>query len=208
MSDSSLQDSGSDALRRSVRSSGLHASTLLRQLHPHPNEALEARMSEEDQAKAKAQLAIYGLLGLAFEDRAERALLSLSKEEDWPWQAFRPGEVSQDGITCSPDILLVPKVDGELRELSLKCTWKSCRKLPVHEEGENEFPLDKFGYYLDQAMCYGTPLDTNSAVLFVYFVNGNYTGARQPHVHGWELDWSHQERAEVWDQLVNIARET
>lgn len=193
MADSSLQDvSGGVGLVRPPRSEGLHASTLLRKLHP----------VSKDNGIDEEQLAIYGLLGLAFEDRAELALLSLSKEKDWPWTAFRPGEVSHDGVACSPDILLVPKVDGPLRELSLKCTWKSCRNLPTKEEGENEFPLDKFGYYLDQSIGYSTPLDTLGGLLLVYFVCGDYSGARMPKVLGWELEWSEQERAETWDAMM------
>ena len=181
---------------RLPRSEGLHATTLLRKLHPVDREDI-----------SEAQLAIYGLLGLAFEDRAERALIALSKESDWPWTCFRPGEVTHDGIACSPDILLVPKDGGALRELSLKCTWKSCRKLPVEIEGEDEFPLDKFGYYIDQMETYGTPLDTLGGVLLAYFVCGDYQGARMPQVLGWEIEWSEQERAETWDALLGVAHE-
>lgn len=195
MADSSLQDEPGGSIRRPPRSPGLHASTLLHRLHPRE----ENDITEE-------QLGIYGLMGLAFEDRAERALLALSGEEDWPWRAFRPGEVEQDNVSCSPDILLVPKGGGPLRELSLKVKWKSCRKMPVLEEGENEFDLKKWGYELDQCMCYATPLDTLASVLLVYFVNGDYSGARVPQVHGWELEFSEQERAETWDQMLN-ARE-
>lgn len=193
MADSSLQDEPGGGIRRTPRSEGLHASTLLRRLHP---------IKEND--INPTQLAVYGLLGLAFEDRAERALLALSKEEDWPFRAFRPGEVNYDGVACSPDILLVPKHTGELRELSLKCTWKSCNKLCL-VEGENEFaPHDKFDYYMDQCMTYATPLDTFGSVLLAYFVNGNYTGARQPQVLGWELEFSEQERAETWAALMGV----
>lgn len=196
MADSSLQDiAGGKGLLRPPRSEGLHASTLLRKLHPVSRDDIDEQ-----------QLAVYGLLGLAFEDRAELALLSLSKESDWPWMCFRPGEVTHEGIACSPDILLVPKRAGEpLRELSLKCTWKSCRKLPVETEGEDEFDLKKWGYYIDQMQAYSTPLDTLGGVLLAYFVCGDYEGARMPQVLGWEMEWTEQERSETWDQLLGVA---
>jgi hypothetical protein len=192
MADSSIQDKA-HSLQREPRSEGLHCSTLLHKLHPHANPLPEEK------------LRIFGLLGLAFEDRAELALLTLTEDADWPWEAVRPGEVHADGIACSPDILLVPKSgEGAVRELSLKCTWKSCRGLPTAEEGENEFPKS-FDYYLDQSMAYSTPLNTDGGVLVVYFVSGDYKPPL-PQVHGWELEWSLQEKEETWDSLLTIAR--
>lgn len=197
MSDSSIPAA---PLVHGQRTPGLHLSTLLRKLHPiDPKKAAE----EDD-------LAVMGTLGLAFEDRAERALVHLSGQEDWPWFSFRPGEVvSEEGVICSPDILMVPKPafpDFPLRELSLKCTWKSAAGWP-REEGENGF-APKFGYYLDQSMGYGTPLDTDGGFLVCYFVRADYKSfAPTPEILGNELEWSTQERAETWDQLMAIAAE-
>jgi hypothetical protein len=182
-------------IKRTPRTGGMHASTVLREMHKRKKNDI----TEE-------QLAIYGMGGLAFEDRAELALTSLSKEADWPWHCFRPGEVEQDGIICSPDILLVPKGAGELREMSIKMTWKSSRGLPIDHEGENEFDLKKWGYYFDQSMTYATPLDTLGGVLFCFFVVGDYTD-KKPKIHAWELDWSVQERAETWDEIQRVAFE-
>lgn len=155
----------------------------------------------------EAELRIYGLLGLAFEDRAELALLTLSREADWPWDCYRPGEVETDGIACSPDILLVPKGDGPLMELSLKVTWKSTKEAP---DGP------KFAYYGDQSLTYGTPLQTLHGVLLIYFVNGDYGHQKKgavkgrppvPQVRGWQMAWSRQERAETWQALCNLRDE-
>lgn len=190
MADSSTQGT---VVHNTERTGGVHASTLLREMHKRKK---GSDITEE-------QLGIYGLMGLAFEDRAELALHALSLEEDWPWRCFRPGEVEEDGIKCSPDILLVPKGSGPLRELSLKVKWMSCRNAP-REEGENLFDLKKWGYILDQCMTYGTPLDTMGAVVLVYFPCGDYTNF-QPQVLGWELEWSLQERAETWDEVVATA---
>lgn len=194
MADSALQDGGSLLTPRPPRSPGLHASTLLKRLHP-----VESSITEQE-------LRIYGLLGLAFEDRAELALLTLSQEPDWPWDCYRPGEVEADGIACSPDILLVPKGDGPLMELSLKVTWKSTKEAP---DGP------KFQYYADQSLTYGTPLGTLDGVLLVYFVNGGYEFLQKrvrgaagqpplPRVLGWQMSWQEQERAETWQALCNL----
>lgn len=195
MAESSLPPA---SLNHSERSEGLHLSTLLRKLHPVKNPS-------DDE-----QLGVYALLGLALEDRMERALALLSSQEDWPYYSFRPGEVvSAEGVKCSPDFLMVPKPAASethtLRELSCKCTWKSTKGWPV-EEGENGYDLGKFGYYLDQSMGYGNVLETDGGILVCYFVRGDYRGYL-PEVLGNELDWSFQERSESWDMLMAIAAE-
>ncbi len=192
MADSRIRDKGFTVQRSSPRSEGLHASTLLRGLHPVGNP-----MPEE-------QLRVYGLLGLSFEAQAEQALLTLNDDSDWPFRGFRPGEVSIHGVACSPDILMVPKNDeDEPFELSLKCKWRSTRGLPMTEEGEDQFPA-KWNYELDQCKTYALPLGTNKSVLFVYFVNGSYR-PQVPEVHAWELFFSEQEISECWDALLTIA---
>lgn len=194
MADSSLQDSVVGSLQRPPRSEGLHVSTLLKLLHP---------VEDRDALITEEQLRVYGLLGLAFEDRAELALLSLAKDADWPFDAFRPGEVDYDGVAGSPDILLVPKDGSAFFEISLKCKWKSCFGLPTETEGQGGFG-PKWDYDLSQCMAYGTPLDTLKSVLLVYFVNGNYRGPKNPQVHAWELEYTPRERAETWSALMNI----
>lgn len=191
MADSSLDG---QLPMREPRSEGTHASTLLKMLH-----TVESSITAEE-------LKVYGLLGLAFEDRAERALISLSNEPDWPWQCERSGEVECDGVACSPDILMFSKEDGEVQEMSLKATWKSPRDAP---EGE------KFSYYRDQSLTYATPLDTLKGVLLVYFVNGVYVKYKRgeqakppvPLVRGWQMEWSLQERGEMWQAIQNLKHE-
>lgn len=195
MADSSLLDAMDvSTLQRPPRSAGLHMSTLLRKLHPVKS---KGDISE-------AQLALYGIIGLAFEDRCELALNALAAETDWPWTTLRPGEVQCDGVAGSPDILLVPKDGSPVRELSIKTTWKSCRRVPL-EAGENEFPKE-FDYYLAQCMAYSTAMDTPGSVLFCYFVCGNWVPP-VPQVHAWELDFNAVEKSENWDALMTIASE-
>jgi len=198
MADSSLLDSvDASNLQRPPRSAGLHMSTLLRALYPPK---ASGDIDEE-------QLSIYGLLGLAFEDRAELALLSLAKEDDWPYTASRPGEVDWCGVKGSPDILLVPKPawQDELtkRELSLKVKWRSSGAVP-REPGENQF-ASKWDYELSQCMAYSDPLGTDGAILMVYFVCGNWKGAKSPEVLAWELDFERREVEETMQALATIA---
>jgi hypothetical protein len=180
------------------RSEGVHVSTLLRKLHP-----VKSPLDED-------RLAVFGLLGLALEDRMERALQWLAKQDDWPWNSFRPGEVvSDEGVAGSPDFLLVPKPafahTHRMQELSCKGTWKSSKGFPFAEEGENAFD-PKFAYYVDQCLSYGHILDTEGAVLLVYFVCDR-DAHFLPTFYGVEMDWSLQERSETWDMLMAIAAE-
>jgi hypothetical protein len=153
------------------------------------------------------ELKVYGLLGLAFEDRAERALISLSQEVNtFPRECVRPGEVECDGIACSPDILMLSREDGSVQEMSLKATWKSPKDAPTGA---------KFSYYRDQSLTYATPLDTLKGVLLCYFVNGEYVKYKRgeqakppvPIVRGWQMEWTLQERGEMWQAIQNLKRE-
>jgi hypothetical protein len=198
MADSSLLDTvQGDGLLRKPRTEGVHASTLLRKLYPVKANDITPE-----------QLATMGMMGLAFEDRAELALLALSAEKDWPWYAERPGELcSAEGVYCSPDVLLIPKPEfpGALREASLKLTWKSCRNLPIDTEDENMFP-ESFDYYLGQCKFYCYVLDTTSSVLVVNFVCGDYNRPIIPRFLAWELEFSPQEIAEEYDACMSIAK--
>ncbi len=200
MADSALLDHvQASTLQRPPRSEGLHASTLLRIMHP-------VKVRDADDQISEAQLRLFGLLGLAFEDRAELALNVLAKETDWPWTCVRPGEVSAEGIACSPDILLVPKrEDDEAFELSIKTMWKSVKGLPVEEEGENQFPKS-WDNYISQCETYAVPLHTTKSVIFAYFVCGSWKPPF-PQVHAWEFEFSEQEIYENWQALQTIARE-
>lgn len=194
LGDSSLNDVAMPVKTRTPRSPGLHASDLLKVLHP-----VESTITEDE-------LKIFGILGFAFEDRVERALVSLSSEEDWPWDCVRSDEVTADGIACSPDILMYPKdPDDVLQEMSIKATWKSSTDAP---DGP------KFAYYNDQCLTYATPLQTLSSVLLVYFINGNYQHQRKgskgkppmPQIKGWDVVFSPRERYETWQALRQIAK--
>lgn len=199
MADSSLlDDMDTSVLRRGPRSGGMHMSTLLHLLCP-------AKTSDDIDER---QLGIYGLLGLAFEDRAELALHRLAQEADWPYTAVRPGEVDWYGVKGSPDILLTPKPEFAdtytQRELSLKVKWRSSRGTPMLE-GMDGFS-SRWDYELRQCMAYSDPLGTAGAILCVYFVVGDWKPP-MPKVLAWELDFNKREVAETMDGLATIAAE-
>ncbi len=212
MADSSLLDDldAGAILRRAPRSGGLHMSTVLRKMYPisaRPRTATLGTASHGTDDIDEEQLAVYGLMGLAFEDRAELALHKLAREEDWPYFACRSEEVDFYGVKGSPDIILTPKPefpDHTRRELSLKVKWRSSRGLPL-EEGFNGFP-QRWGYELAQCMAYSGPLGTTGAVLLTYFTCGNWKPP-MPHVLGWELDFLPEEVDEVLDAVTTIATE-
>lgn len=199
MADSALLDAVPlSTLQRAPRSGGLHMSTLLHLLCPP--------QSSED--IDQQQLAIYGLLGLAFEDRAELALKKLELEADWPYIAERSGEVDWFGIKGSPDIILTPKPEFAdtytRRELSLKVKWRSSRGTPTRES-DMPWPT-RWDYELRQCMTYSEPLGTRGAILLVYFVCGNWKPP-YPHVRAWELDFTEDEVSENMDALATLATE-
>ena len=168
------------------RSQGIHLSDLYHRLHPQ-----KANTISEDGMTA------YRVGGLALEDRMERALIELAKEDGTFVE--RPREmVSPEGIICSPDLFFV--TDSHLRIGETKVAWKSCYGLVVDREGENEFPA-KFDIYWTQVSGYGYVAGTTEGRIIVYFVNGDYR-ARTPQLLGWDLSFSHQEQAETWDQLM------
>jgi hypothetical protein len=199
MADSALLDQVDRfTVLRGPRSGGLHMSTILHALYP-------PKTSEDI---SERQLSIYGLMGLAFEDRAELALHALAQEADWPFLVQRAEEVDWYGIKGSPDLLLTPKPAFahlyQTQELSLKVKWRSCRGLPM-QAGRNEFS-HRWDYELAQCMAYSVPLGTSRAVLLVYFVCGAWKPP-VPIVLGWDLEFEDDERDELMDALSTIAGE-
>lgn len=200
MADSSLLDTADvHALRREPRSAGLHMSTLLHRLCPPQT------YDEIDER----QLSVYGLMGLAFEDRAQLALSRLATEADWPYRMERPGEVDWYGIKGSPDLILTPKPEFAAthtrRELSLKVKWRSSRDTPPAREGTDGFS-PRWDYEIRQCHAYSAPLGTHGSILCVYFVCGDWKPP-VPEVRAWELDFSAEEVDETMNAVATVATE-
>lgn len=198
MADSALLDTADvSALRRQPRSGGLHMSTLLHRLCPAQS------VDEIDER----QLSVYGLMGLAFEDRAQLALSTLEQAPDWPYRAERPGEVDWYGVKGSPDVVLSPKPayarTHSRRELSFKVKWRSSKDTPTNGEGVNGFS-SRWDYEIRQCIAYSEPLQTRGAILCVYFVCGDWKPPL-PFVRAWELDFEQSEVDETMNALATLA---
>lgn len=114
------------------RSGGIHLSDLYHRLYPPKKNDL----AEDD-------LMAFRVLGLALEDRIERALIFMAQEDGE--QVERPAEMaSPEGIKCSLDLLSI--ANSVVRVVETKGTWKGTGGLPVDAEGENQFP-SKFDIY-------------------------------------------------------------
>jgi len=121
-------------------------------------------------------------LGNAFEwamiDRYQR---------HYPDEYIQPGELEKDGIFGTPDLLHLPTI----RVHEFKLTWMSSR----HEPDD-----PKLWKYLAQLKAYCWMLETESAVLHVGYVNGDYRSGG-PDYREWEFQFTLPELAENWALL-------
>lgn len=178
------------------RTAGNHVSELLRMLHP-----VENGLDRED-------LNRMATFGLAWEDRVQRAMIYLSTLDDFPFYCVNAPELEYEGEYMTPDLLLISKEDGSMREMSIKLTWRSTKDAPTGK---------KFAYYVDQCMTYATPLKTTSSVLFVGFINGDYAHQQKknkgkglppvPQIMGWDVTFTEREKWETWETLKAYRRE-
>jgi hypothetical protein len=132
--------------------------------------------------------------GLSFEDLLEEALTRRLS-------SFRPGEIEVEGVAGSPD-LLIPEPNGEVRVGEIKCTWMSCKEMPV-EEATSLPP--KFEKWVVQTKAYCYMCETPLARLLVYFVNGDYAPPA-PRLLAWDVEFTAQELRENWRMLLTHGR--
>jgi len=143
------------------------------------------------------------LIGLIFERALELAWLD--KELD----GFRPGLIRPGEITWT-DPISGKKIYGTPdafdtvlgRPEEYKCTKKSSRQ---------DILDPKFWHYWVQLKAYAYMLGVNSGVLWVMFINGNYSkDFEDPEasytIKGWEDTWTDLQLQENWAMLVNHAR--
>ncbi len=109
---------------------------------------------------------------------------------------FRPGELTKDGIICSPDSVLI-EPDGGLVNEEFKATWKSA----------THFDLEslKYLYWQLQFKAYAHVLGTRRSRLFVLFLNGDYN-RYVPELRRYEIEWTADELETCWAMLKNTAR--
>jgi hypothetical protein len=186
------------------RSPGVHLSQCYGRLYPPKKRAIPL---------TERELQLFAIGGFAVERVIELGLIHLMV--DHCPEVERPGELvsPSTGIVGSPDLFFYEPDESapggkNIRVGDIKCKWSSARKLPVHEEGEDEFPPE-WAKVFSQNKGYLYMLSEHyqhqftSGRILAYFVNDDYRPP-QPQLYGWDLEYSWQEIAE----LSNIATET
>ena len=146
--------------------------------------------------------------GFTFERVLEMAFASRRMD------VVRIGEVEKDGVIGSPDGVDVSGDEPCLSEF--KWTWRSTRGTPwpcadhaiitpgcdqcVHEWAP------KHMWYIWQMRSYAHMLGVTRGVLRVLFVNGAYQNY-SPELRGWEFQWTDEELAQHWHQILKQAKE-
>ena len=144
------------------------------------------------------EMSVCADIGFLWEDA-----FSLAYRDKWSGMIHRPGELTLDGITGSPDgwgpdpLGKVPFANHEL-----KCTWRSFNRRP-----EDDF------YWMTQFKCYckmmsaaagGVPMTVTC--LHVFYMVGNYKGSGPKHAHH-RFEFEQHEIDTAWGMVVRHARE-
>ena len=167
-------------LFRMERTPGLHVSTaiyaVMESLHPE-------RFGSDPPDQVRMNL------GNAFEYALVDALT-----QAYPDRYLRPGELSLDDITGTPD--LWDTVDWATVEIKL--TWASSRRAVDIED-------PWFWRYWAQLKSYAHMAGQSTGRLIICFVNGDYKDSG-PQALMWEDKWSVQELEENWEMIKAYAR--
>lgn len=163
-----------------LRSSGLHLSQIYRDI--------ENTIVPRDEMDPVV-LSTYGAGGFFWERVFEQAFASSIAHGG----IIRPGEWEADGITGSPDYINIDK----WWVIECKATWRSSRKLDQIEK--------YFWVWLVQIKGYCRLVGSQDAVLYVFFVNGDYKGSG-PVVRVIHFHFSQHELQENWRMVVNWAK--
>lgn len=140
--------------------------------------------------------------GLLFENVLEQGL----REK---FATYRPGElVSPEGIYMSPDGVNLTESCGE----EYKCTWMSSRPAKGHQTvytDEYGMPNDKYLHWFIQMKGYAKHLDTDTFLLRVLHINGDYPANRQytPTFMTHRVRFSQVEIEDNWRMLMRFARQ-
>lgn len=136
--------------------------------------------------------------GLLFETMLEQALAE-------KFSTVRPGEIiSPEGVYMSPDGVNPAEGAGE----EYKCTWMSSRvkdgTTPYTDE--NGQPNMKYLHWFIQVKAYAKYLSTDTFLLRVLHINGDYTYPLAPQFLTHRIRFTQQELDENWTMLTNHAR--
>lgn len=144
------------------------------------------------------------LSGLILERAFELAWLDKEISDGHRPELIRPGEIKYDGIIVTPDAYDTMMFRPE----EYKCTKKSCRQ---------DITDKKFWQYWVQLKAQAMATGSDSGVLWVMFINGNYNrsgvladGSIDPDsgwvIRGWEAYFTQLEKEENWAMLTNHAK--
>lgn len=156
------------------RSPGLHLSDIMNDI--------ERVLYPKDYAKKDRSNNLFAEVGFVFEEALTLGWKSLIGQ--------RPGEVSCDGVVCSPDGLDKPM--GLIEEY--KCTWRSSR----HK------PWDIWRWIMQtKAYCY--VCGVNLVRFHVLYVMGDYKFSG-PQYRVYLIEYTDQELQANWTLLVDHAK--
>jgi len=127
-------------------------------------------------------------LGNAFEAAIVEALATAHPE-----RYVRPGELSHDGITGTPDLWDLE----DWATIEIKLTWASSRRSVDIED-------EWFWRYWQQLKSYCYMSQMNKGRLIICFVNGDYKDSG-PEAMEWEDEWDLEELREAWQMIEAYA---
>jgi len=166
-----------------TRSEGLHLTTVIRDI--------EETIKPRDLWCTDEELSFFAAGGFMWERVYSEAMRdSLLGDES----LVRPGEVTLDGITGSPDLLRIS--DAEVTLIETKCTWRGLRQWEALEKN--------FWSWLCQVKSYCFMVGTDVAEIHVFFIAGNWRPP-VPCVRAVRLEFRKHELVENWRMIVRHA---
>src|SRR5208337_2109364 len=165
-----------------TRSKGLHLTTIIR--------AIEQTIRPRDEWCSEEELAFFGAGGFMWERVFSMAHRDAVESDD----LIRPGEITLDGITGSPDLIRISDMIG----IETKLTWKSSRKLDLSSKPAALESLDKhFWAHKIQCMSYAKMFGISEYELHYFFVAGNWRPP-VPCVKAVRMEFTNQELNANW----------
>jgi len=160
------------------RSLGLHVSQIINYI--------STTIGRRDNDFTREDLDAFAVVGRMFERILAETIFR-------PPRYIRPGEITMDGITGSPDA--VDCDDGAVVEI--KASFKSSK----HD-------IQTFREYWWQQMAYCHMLDVNVSKLYVFYVNGDYSPPKPTWPpRAWEAEFGKHELRDNWAMLVRNGKD-
>lgn len=172
------------------RTPGVHVSTILRdialKIGVFKDEDEDEEMCTQPGLEGFSLIAVLRMaLGLAWEEWFSKQAASR-----YPGLVFHFGELHLDGIWLTPDAFdVLFLVLGQIHEF--KVTWKSAARKVADQ-----------WYWVTQLKAYCHAMGVLAAVLWVYYVNGDYRHGYRPEFKRYEFTFTPEELAANWRMIV------